>query len=89
MANVQTAMLSPFAWTAQRYRFLSMKVVKEVSMGFRLVQMESSGPAFSSASIKIFIEKFESQLLLHYAVAYDQSSMMYFHKFSAILDLAI
>ena len=64
-------------------------IMKNVSMGFRLVQMESSGPAFSSASINIFIEKFESQLLLQYTVAYDQSSMMYFHKFSAILHLAI
>ena len=40
-------------------------MLKEVIMGFRLVQMESSGPAFGSASIKILIEKFESQQLLH------------------------
>ena len=64
-------------------------MLKEVSMGFRLVQMEGSGPAFGSASIKILIEKFESQQLLHDTVTYDQLLMMYFHKFSAILHLAI
>ena len=64
-------------------------MLKEVRMGFRLVQMKSSGPAFGSAIIKILIEKFESQQLLYYTVTYDQLLVMYFHKFSAILHLAI
>ena len=36
-------------------------MMKEVSIGFHLIQMTSSGSAFGPAIIKIFIDRLESQ----------------------------
>ena len=36
-------------------------MMKEVNMGFHLVQMKSSGPVFGQSVLKISIAKFESQ----------------------------
>ena len=36
-------------------------MMREVNMGFHLVQMKSSGPAFGPSVLKISIAKFESQ----------------------------
>ena len=36
-------------------------MMREVNIGFHLVQMKSSGPVFGQSVLKMFIAKFESQ----------------------------